>query len=273
MSTEAQRTDRVRDQGMENGLFRACMDAIRKSHSLGQSLRNAAIATGMLTDKYCYAEMLVQFYVATAALEKRMDELLANEKENETVLVKKIKTLGYSFQSGYEDDLEALLGPHWKETITSWTTDPAKCYIKRIQSANCAQCAAALFILHGPLIIGGGAALKPRIEKAFGKDATHVFESVIGASRGGRSGRRREFIECYDRLLSHIDEGNDEVFNEVVDAVKGFMDLNNEMMIAVKQSPWWHKYAKVCLVVAVSYILQRHIVTKEHFRIVGTTKT
>ena len=129
MSTEAERTERVRDQGVENGLFRACMDAIRKSHTLGQSLRNVAIATGLLTDRDCYAEMLGQFYVVTVSLEKRMDELVSNEG-NPASLVKKIQKLGYSFRAGYESNLQELLGPDWKETISTWTSEPAKRYIE-----------------------------------------------------------------------------------------------------------------------------------------------
>jgi hypothetical protein len=257
MSTETERTERIRNQ---DGLFRACMDAIRKSHTLGQSLRNAAIATGLLTDRYCYAEMLGQFYVVTDALEQRMEQLIANN-EKKTELVKKVESMGYSFRSGYERDLQSLLGSKWKETITSWTTEPAHKYIERVSSCNDAQCVAALFILHGPLIIGGGAALKPRVEKAFGEDATNVFESVVGASKGGRSGRRREFIECYDQLLAGIDrvDEREQLFHEIVDAVREFMDLNNEMMIAVRQTPWWHKYIKMTLIVIVSYLLQRYV--------------
>ena len=260
MSTEAERTERVRDQGVENGLFRACMDAIRKSHTLGQSLRNVAIATGLLTDRDCYAEMLGQFYVVTVSLEKRMDELVSNEG-NPASLVKKIQKLGYSFQAGYESDLQELLGPDWKETVSTWTSEPAKRYIRRIHAADDAECAAAAFILHGPLIIGGGAALKPRVEKAFGKDATNVFKSVIGSSRGGRSGRRREFIECYDQLLGSDDQVSIRcaLFSKIVSSVSEFMDLNNEMMLAVQQSPWWQKYVKVALVVIASYLVQRYI--------------
>lgn len=258
ITMETERTERVRNQGAEQGLFRACMDAIRTSHSLGQTLRNAAIATGLLTDQNCYAEMLSQFYVVTAALEKRMDELIASENETkvEARIVKRVQKLGYSFQSGYEQDLQTLLGSNWKEAVQSWITEPSKKYINKIQSANDSECAAAAFILHGPLVIGGGAALKPRVEKAFGKNATNVFESVIGESRGGRSGRRREFIECYDELLTGIDTHR-ELFAEIVDAARQFMDLNNEMMIAVKQSPWWQKYVKLALVVMVSYLIQK----------------
>lgn len=263
MSTEeTERTERIRDRGLENGLFQACMGAIRKSHTVGQSLRNAAIAAGLLTDQYCYAEMLGQFYLATATLEKRMDELVANEHETkiDATLVKKVQKLGYTFRSGYERDLQTLLGSSWQETITSWANEPAKRYSKRIQNACDAECAAAAFILHGPLIIGGGAALKPRVEKAFGKDATNVFETVIGAARGGRSRRRREFIKCYDQLLLGVDQDQkNRLFGEIVDAVSEFMDLNNEMMLAVKQSPWWHKYVKITIVVVVAYCIRRYI--------------
>jgi hypothetical protein len=159
--------------------------------------------------------MLGQFYVVTDALEQRMEELIANN-EKKTELVKKVKSLVYSFRSGYERDLQSLLGSKWKETITSWTTEPAHRYIKRVSTCNDAQCVAALFILHGPLIIGSGAALKPRVEKAFGADATNVFESVVGASKGGRSGRRREFIECYDQLFAGIDrvDEREQLFQE-----------------------------------------------------------
>jgi hypothetical protein len=37
------------------------------------------------------------------------------------------------------------------------------------------------------------------------------------------------------------------------------MDLNNEMMITVRQTPWWHKYIKMTLIVIVSYLLQRYV--------------
>ena len=49
---------------------------------------------------------------------------------------------------------------------------PTKQYIKALESANDVECLAAAFILHGPLVIGGGAMLKSRVEKAFGVNAT-----------------------------------------------------------------------------------------------------
>lgn len=71
---EDRATARVREMGREDGLFRACMDVIRSSHKSGQALRTAMLAAGLLTDADCYAELLVQFYVVTHALETRMEE-------------------------------------------------------------------------------------------------------------------------------------------------------------------------------------------------------
>lgn len=278
---EDRSTAKVRDQGRPHGLFRGCMDTIRTSHTIGQSLRSAALAAGLLTDAKCYAELLGQFYVVTAALESRMEELLDEDGprgHDRLTLLAKVKSLGYSFKLDYERDLHSLLGPKWNTTIQSWTTEPAKRYIQRLESATHAECVAAAFILHGPLVIGGGAMLKPRVEKAFGEDATHVFESVIGAKRGGRSGRRREFIELYDTLLDDADEtatesrvensesrynGNavdssqDARFKAIVEACGEFMQLNNEMMLAVRQAPWWRKYVAASAMAAVSALIWR----------------
>ena len=69
MSTNEERNTRsVREQGRANGLFRKCMDQIKTSHTVGQGLRSAALAAGLMTDRKCYAGLLSQFYVATRAL-------------------------------------------------------------------------------------------------------------------------------------------------------------------------------------------------------------
>ena len=71
---EERRTTKVRDMGADGGLFRSCMDAMKGGHSTGQALRHASLAAGLLTDARCYAELLGQFYLATAALEQRLQQ-------------------------------------------------------------------------------------------------------------------------------------------------------------------------------------------------------
>jgi hypothetical protein len=62
-------------------------------------------------------------------------------------------------------------------------------------------------------------------------------------------------------LLAGIDrvDEREQLFHEIVDAVRELMDLNNEIMIAVRQTLWWHKYIKMTLIVIVSYLLQRYV--------------
>ena len=194
----------------------------------------------------------------------------AKSKTN-PLLVAKVKALGYSFSHAYARDLHALLGTNWLDIIQSWTSEPAMRYIQKLQCATDAECVAAAFILYGPLVIGGGAMLKPRVEKAFGVDASNVYTDVTGSARGGRSQRRREFINFYDTLLddddneytssteasSAINNGDSRsgtTFAQIVNACGEFMELNNQMMVAVKQTPWWKKYVTASMVVASALI-------------------
>jgi hypothetical protein len=254
-SEEVDQTDTIRNQGRVNGLFRACMDAIRSPHTIGQTLRNAALAAGILTDKKCYAELLGQFYIATAALEKRIDELLLESDKNDQqskksssryLLLREVNGLGYRFKEGYEKDLECLLGyDKWRKILNSWTTKPALEYARELEVADESKLIAAAFILWGPLVIGGGAALKPRVEKSFGSGAIHVFKDVTGPSGGGRVGRRSKFIEVFDQLLDSetiSDEKKKEFFDSIVLHAGNFMAKNNDMMMAVRQRPWFTKY-------------------------------
>jgi len=260
--SEAEQTDRVSKLGRENGLFKQCMDEIKSSHGVGQALRSAALAAGALSDIHSYAELLGQFYVATKALELRIDEILKSEEEmdlnskndspksEKLSKLKLVRSLGYSFSGGYESDLKFLLGENWRSKVKEMTTDPAKEYIQRIQGANEIDLVAAAFILWGPLVIGGGAALKPRVKKSFGEGATNVFKDVVGTANGGRSERRRKFIATYDGLRDgEINDEEEKMYCEaVVKACGEYMSMNNAMMLSVKKSPWWSKYVWACVV-------------------------
>ena len=204
--------------------------------------------------------------------EKKSSSSSPAKSKTNPLLVAKVKALGYSFSHAYARDLHALLGTNWLDIIQSWTSEPAMRYIQKLQCATDAECVAAAFILYGPLVIGGGAMLKPRVEKAFGVDASNVYTDVTGSARGGRSQRRREFINFYDTLLddddneytsssvasSAINNGDSRsgtTFAQIVDACGEFMELNNQMMVAVKQTPWWKKYVTASMVVVASALI------------------
>lgn len=81
--------------------------------------------------------------------------------------------------------------------------------------------------------------------QAFGEGATNVFEPVVGPGRGTR---RTAFIAAFDTLLDEEGGGGggdgavDPRAEQIVAAAGEFMGLNNELMLSVKQSPWWEKY-------------------------------
>lgn len=228
LAAETARTSRMRDRGKEGGLFRACMDEIEQDHSIGQKLRGVMLAAGLMTDAQCYAELLGQFYLCTEVLERRLYAAEAAKM----ALVRQVSALGYHFVEGYEEDLKHLLGDDWKQKTHQQRTEPARRYMARLEEADQDELVAAAFILWGPMVIGGGAMLKPKVKKAFGADATHVFESVVGA---GRADRQRAFIAVFDSIC--LGE-----HTKIVRAVGEFMKGNNDMMHAVRRSAWWVKY-------------------------------
>jgi len=239
--------DKTTEKGVENGLFRACMEGIRSAHKSANLLRSALVLSGLFTDKKVYREVLALFYVATNTVEKKIISL----KEDE--ICDKLLSLGYRFGPQYEKDLQTLYDDSgdWKlavEQVVANSSDGAKSYIKTIENMTTgAELAGAAFCLWGALIIGGGAAAKPRVESLCGKDACHLFESVTGPGRGKR---KAKFIEVWDSLAVRIDDRVDRknkyesslAFEKIIALSKECMQGNNELIISVKRNPWWLKY-------------------------------
>lgn len=122
-------------------------------------------------------------------------------------------------------------------------------YVKTIQnSQDPKELAAAVFILWGPLLIGGGYTVKPLVLKASFGDETccNLFTLVIG---DGRAERRQSFITAFDQFIKNKDEEGkgDEIdvggCAEVVKSCRYFMDLNNKVMQSVEILPWWIRWA------------------------------
>lgn len=249
--------DKTTEKGTENGLFRACMKAIRSSHQSANRLRAALVVAGLFTDKTVYREVIALFYVATNTMEQKMMTL---QQEKGDKICEKLLSLGYRFGPQYEQDLELLYSDSldWKaavERAVASSTEGARSYIQRIETMTTGdELAGAAFCLWGALIIGGGAAAKPRVESLCGKDACHLFESVTGPGRGER---KAAFIKLWDSLAIQADGGNERdidvtkddgnsssvsSFDKIVAISKECMAGNNELIISVKRNPWWLKY-------------------------------
>ncbi|CAE8678537.1 unnamed protein product [Polarella glacialis] len=233
---ESKAFDKAAAKGREGGLYRACMSQIRGSHSVGQSLRLGLVATGLLSDVNCYTEALVQFYVCTKALDKRL-------RSSSSSVVAKVHSAvdKYSFVAGYEADLRQLLGEQrWTAEVEARTSVAAATYCQRLAGASDLDLVAAVFVLHGALIIGGGAAMEPRVKARF--KAVELFKNVIGP---GRADRRTDFMTLFDQL---IDESNQPDFKAIVSGTGEFMEQNNALMLGMHKKPYWYYPAVVAFV-------------------------
>ena len=234
-SEDTARSEKVRNMGVEGGLFRASMDKIKHSHSVGQSLRAAFVLSGVFSDKLLYSELLSQFAHVTCSFE----ELLLKSEA-----FPKLKAM-YLFGPLYTSDLEDLLGP--SSQAASLVRAPSLEYAELLRSHSKTEHSkesllAAAVILWGPLVIGGGAVMAPRVKKSYGSGCVAVFRSVTGP---GRKDRQRAFIDFFDAAAEGLD------FDKVVELCGTYMDFNNRIMGAVERRPKWFRYARAGAAAAV----------------------
>jgi hypothetical protein len=167
----ADKIDRAYDatslKGKSDGLFRACMEAIRSLHHEARQIRMALIMLGLFTDPELYKDWLSIFYIVNLELENKIrsadfEESLGNDK-NELAILKKLQKLGrkYYFSELYEKDLRFLLGVNTGEKlltkVESCLLDKPnareyRSVVKNMPKAS--DLAGALFCLWGVFIVG-----------------------------------------------------------------------------------------------------------------------
>jgi hypothetical protein len=255
---ESKNFDMLSSKGRQDGLFRTCMKSIRSAHFRANRIRAVLTVAGLFTDKNVYTQVLSLFYVLTRELEIKLQ---AESKSNE--ICRKIVALGYHFTDQYEQDLEFLYGtPRWKDLVEDLVQKNRKAceYRDKIRNSyHGHELAGVAFVLYGALIIGGGAAAKPRIEKRFGSLAVHIFQDVSGP---GRERRSAQFVQTWDSFVDHPSTANatsdptntDTIWDDIVQVSKDCMQLNNDILSSIRQNPWWLYYgiATIGAVTAIS---------------------
>jgi len=252
--------DQTTAKGQPNGLFQASMKSIRGAHFQANRIRGFLTLTGLFTDKRIYRDVIAIFYLLTEEMEAKLDFF---SKKGDPI-AEKIRALGYRFTEGYEQDLEYLYGTNdWKEQARQALQKNAAAveYLEKLQQVKSGQeVAGAAFVLMGALIIGGGAVAMPRVKSAYGEEATHLYQPVVGR---GREQRKREFIQCWDSLAEPTSSG--EEFDKMVQASQEFMQGNNDVLSALARNPWWLPYATAAVVGVLStaaYFVRRRLYMK-----------
>ena len=176
-STEpADKIDRAYDtttsKGEEDGLFRASMNAIRKSHHEARQIRTALILLGLFTDKDLYRDWISVFYAVNKELELKMNSpgFESGQAGAELKILKELQKLGetYYFSELYESDLKYLYGISTQNQLDEKITEclankpnaqDFRLHVSKMTKAS--EIAGALFDLWGVFIVGGGATGKP----------------------------------------------------------------------------------------------------------------
>jgi heme oxygenase len=216
------------DPKFTGSMYGKLMKQIHKSHKKGQSIRNVLLPV-LLTSRHNYAAALVQFYHPTALLEEILsqfgnDPLIAGVLECKT-----------SFRRQYEADLQELLGNDWQKEAENLMKPAAVEYCARLRKAQVENdtltLTAAYFILHGPLVVGGGPALKPFVMKAFGEKAVCVLdiEKEFGEKRGEI---KKRFKNYFNKIVLKPEEET-----KLVEKCGSFMELNNSLLTQLDLMP------------------------------------
>ena len=244
--------DNTTAKGQPDHLFRACMKAIRSAHFFSNRIRAGLIVTGLLTDPTIYREVLSVFYVLTSEVEQKLGDPQFGASKVEQEIIQKLVSLGYSFTEAYEKDLSYLYDhdPTWKQQVNGVVdrTSAARDYVRKIQSMTKAtEIAGAVFVLWGPLVIGDGAAILPRVKSLCGVDATHIYTSATGP---GREEGTHQFVTTWDSLATE----QTTCFAEIVTASQECMQCNNNVLSSLQRNPWWFKYLLIVNAAIVLYI-------------------
>ena len=226
--------------GIENGLFKCCMKAIRSQHVQSNKLRMAIIVTGLFTDPTIYRDIICSFYVVTRTAENKMFEL-AESNKNDPICAKLV-AYGFSRTKNYEQDLYALFqyDDNWKEKAeqVAFSNKATVHYVETIQ--NCSDgttVAGALFAVWGALILGGGAIARNRILKLCGKDCIHIYDNIY--ERTERTVLKDQFYTMWDSLAT---DPNSTEFQNIVTSCRHCMDNNNSIFSTYQKNPWWIPY-------------------------------
>jgi heme oxygenase len=249
--------DATTSKGKPDGLFRACMEAIRSSHHEARQIRTALILVGLFTDRELYKEWLSVFYIVNLELEEKMksadfEESLCND-ESELTILKKLQELGnkYYFSELYEQDLQLLWGVSTREELLQKVdsclankpnASEYRSVIRNMTKAS--ELSGALFCLWGVYIVGGGAMARQRALKMCGEDGVHVYKNVAGP---GREKRKADFIELWDNLA----ENGTSEFQITEKSSDMCMKLMNATIKDLSANPWWLKWVSVSMLAVV----------------------
>ena len=209
-------------------LYARLMQAIDVQHTWGNRVGFVKLPLIML-DIRLYGGAIAQFYMVTEALESE----LARHADHKLVAHVREAISLENLAPGYAADLRQIFGDGAWPAATAATEE----YLKALRRAGPVEVVAALFILYGALVVGGGKQTQSKVKRLL-PGCDHVLFDVAQDMRDARRRFKNAFTsigkdhagvaavapECADDLVRHASL---------------YMRRNNAVVLSVRVTPGW----------------------------------
>ena len=209
-------------------LYARLMQAIDVQHTWGNRVGFVKLPLIMLDIKL-YGGAIAQFYILTEALESE----LARHADHKLVAHVRRAIDLKDLAPGYAADLRQIFGDGAWPAPTAATDE----YVAALRNADPVELVAALFILYGALVVGGGKQTQRKVKRLL-PDCDHVLFDVSEDMRAARRRFKNAFTsigkdhagvaavapECADDLVRHA---------------RAYMRRNNAVVLSVRVTPGW----------------------------------
>ncbi|GMH64664.1 hypothetical protein TrRE_jg6727, partial [Triparma retinervis] len=205
------------------------MAAIRGPHDRGNLLGFLKLPL-IFTSPHLYAGAISQFYILTSLIESGT---LAGAGPMFDLVMSRMNLQPLS--PGYESDLLDLLGPSWSSiSLETMEIEATSSYASQLSSADDCSLCAALFVLYGALVVGGGKQTQRKARKVpMLRGCRHklfdVDEDMMKA--------RARFRSAFDELFEEYPEEREKLVGET----RRWMDMNNRVIFGIECVRGWVK--------------------------------
>jgi len=209
-------------------LYARLMQAIDVQHTWGNRVGFVKLPLIML-DIRLYGGAIAQFYMVTEALESE----LARHADHKLVAHVREAISLENLAPGYAADLRQIFGDGAWPAPTAATEE----YIKALRNAGPVELVAAVFILYGALVVGGGKQTQRKVKRLL-PGCDHVLFDVSEDMRDARRRFKNAFTSI-GRDHAGVAAVAPEAADDLVMYARVYMRRNNAVVLSVRVTPAW----------------------------------